>query len=407
MVVAGAGRVCAGRRCGPAARSGNDERMNTAGDTVTVVGIGADGWAGLRPSRRRAAVRAAEVLLGGTAAARAGAPGDRGRAAAVAVADAAGAARTVRRARAAAACACSPAATRCCTASAPPWPGVLGPTAAGRAPAPVGGRAGLRAPGLGRRRRSSVVSAVARPLAAGPPRAAPGRACAGADAPTPTAPRSLAALLVERGFGASRDRPCSSSSVARRSGSTARPTAGARAPGDPLHVVAIEVRAAADTPPLARRPGLPDDAYEHDGQLTKREVRAVTLAALAPAARRAAVGRRRRQRVDRDRVAARRATCRARSPSRRDAERAARIAANARRARRARPRRRARASAGRARRAAAAGRRVRRWRRDELRACSTPAGRRCVPADGWSANAVTRRGRGRARRAATAGSAVR
>ncbi|WP_395103621.1 precorrin-6Y C5,15-methyltransferase (decarboxylating) subunit CbiT [Actinomadura sp. SCN-SB] len=30
-------------------------------------------------------------------------------------------------------------------------------------------------------------------------------------------------------------------------------------------------------------PGLPDDAYDHDGQLTKREVRAVTLARLAPA----------------------------------------------------------------------------------------------------------------------------
>ncbi|MDJ1645468.1 cobalamin biosynthesis bifunctional protein CbiET, partial [Streptomyces sp. J15] len=30
-------------------------------------------------------------------------------------------------------------------------------------------------------------------------------------------------------------------------------------------------------------PGLPDDAYEHDGQLTKKYVRAATLAALAPA----------------------------------------------------------------------------------------------------------------------------
>jgi precorrin-6Y C5,15-methyltransferase (decarboxylating) len=34
--------------------------------------------------------------------------------------------------------------------------------------------------------------------------------------------------------------------------------------------------------PLGRTPGLPDDAFDHDGQLTKREVRAVTLAALAP-----------------------------------------------------------------------------------------------------------------------------
>ncbi len=51
---------------------------------------------------------------------------------------------------------------------------------------------------------------------------------------------------------------------------------------DPLHCVAIECSAAAGA---ALRPlvaGLPDDAYENDGQLTKRHVRAVTLAALAP-----------------------------------------------------------------------------------------------------------------------------
>ena len=33
---------------------------------------------------------------------------------------------------------------------------------------------------------------------------------------------------------------------------------------------------------LSRRPGLPDDAFQHDGQLTKREVRAATLSALRP-----------------------------------------------------------------------------------------------------------------------------
>jgi precorrin-6Y C5,15-methyltransferase (decarboxylating) len=34
--------------------------------------------------------------------------------------------------------------------------------------------------------------------------------------------------------------------------------------------------------PLAAVPGLPDDAYEHDGQLTKRDVRAVVLSRLGP-----------------------------------------------------------------------------------------------------------------------------
>jgi precorrin-6Y C5,15-methyltransferase (decarboxylating) len=51
---------------------------------------------------------------------------------------------------------------------------------------------------------------------------------------------------------------------------------------DPLHAIAIETRAADGTRPLATTPGLPDDAFDHDGQLTKRHVRAVTLAALAP-----------------------------------------------------------------------------------------------------------------------------
>lgn len=51
---------------------------------------------------------------------------------------------------------------------------------------------------------------------------------------------------------------------------------------DALHAVAIEVRTAPGTPPLSLVPGLPDDAYETDGQLTKRHIRALTLAMLAP-----------------------------------------------------------------------------------------------------------------------------
>lgn len=51
---------------------------------------------------------------------------------------------------------------------------------------------------------------------------------------------------------------------------------------DPLHAIAIECRAAPGTPLLHRGPGLRDDAYAGDGQLTKRHVRAITLAALQP-----------------------------------------------------------------------------------------------------------------------------
>jgi len=50
-------------------------------------------------------------------------------------------------------------------------------------------------------------------------------------------------------------------------------------PGDPLAVLAVECVSGPAVPVV---PGLPDEAYETDGQLTKREVRAVTLALLAP-----------------------------------------------------------------------------------------------------------------------------
>ena len=50
----------------------------------------------------------------------------------------------------------------------------------------------------------------------------------------------------------------------------------------PLNLVAVEVEADADAPVLGLAPGLPDELFEHDGQITKREIRAATLSALAP-----------------------------------------------------------------------------------------------------------------------------
>ena len=49
-----------------------------------------------------------------------------------------------------------------------------------------------------------------------------------------------------------------------------------------LSTLAIECIPCRDAALLPRIPGLPDSAFAHDGQLTKREVRAITLAALAP-----------------------------------------------------------------------------------------------------------------------------
>ena len=51
---------------------------------------------------------------------------------------------------------------------------------------------------------------------------------------------------------------------------------------DPLNVVALEVEASANARVLPRSAGLPDALFEHDGQITKREIRALTLSSLAP-----------------------------------------------------------------------------------------------------------------------------
>jgi precorrin-6Y C5,15-methyltransferase (decarboxylating) len=50
----------------------------------------------------------------------------------------------------------------------------------------------------------------------------------------------------------------------------------------PLNTIAIEVVAEPGAAIIPLAPGLEDDLFEHDGQLTKREIRAVTLSSLQP-----------------------------------------------------------------------------------------------------------------------------
>jgi precorrin-6Y C5,15-methyltransferase (decarboxylating) len=50
----------------------------------------------------------------------------------------------------------------------------------------------------------------------------------------------------------------------------------------PLNTIAIEVIAEPEAACIALAPGLDDALFEHDGQLTKREIRAVTLSSLEP-----------------------------------------------------------------------------------------------------------------------------
>ena len=97
-----------------------------------------------------------------------------------------------------------------------------------------------------------------------------------------SSPAAIAAQLRERGFGPSRLQ------VFEHLGGPQERTLSGTADDWPhtdiatLNLVAIECQASPDTPRLPRVAGLPDSAFRHDGQLTKRDVRAITLARLAP-----------------------------------------------------------------------------------------------------------------------------
>jgi precorrin-6Y C5,15-methyltransferase (decarboxylating) len=97
-----------------------------------------------------------------------------------------------------------------------------------------------------------------------------------------TTPAAVAGLLTARGYGPSRltvlehlDGP----KERRLDGTAEAWTANDVAD---LNTLAVDCVAAAGAKLLPRTPGLPDDAFRHDGQMTKREVRAATLAALMP-----------------------------------------------------------------------------------------------------------------------------
>ncbi len=93
---------------------------------------------------------------------------------------------------------------------------------------------------------------------------------------------TVARVLCARGYGPSRFVVMEQLAAAREKIVDSTAAAWGARWADALHVVAIECRAAPRTPLLQRSPGLPDDAYAGDGQLTKRHVRAMTLAALQP-----------------------------------------------------------------------------------------------------------------------------
>ncbi|MEU8520773.1 precorrin-6y C5,15-methyltransferase (decarboxylating) subunit CbiE [Streptomyces sp. NPDC048577] len=248
---------------------------------ISVVGIGADGWDGL-PGEARRTLRTAEVLIGGP--------------------------RQLD---------LLPAAD--CPGERVPWPSPLRPAVPGLLAAHEGRRIAVLASGdpmfhgIGRTLTETVgagrlrvlphpssvsyacarlgwpleavetVSLVARPLDSLTAALHHGRRLLVLSEGAGT-PARIAGLLRDKGYGGSRLR------VLERLGSpreriveaTADDWAPDRA-ADPLNVVALDCVRSAGAPRLGLTPGLPDAAYEHDGQLTKRHVRAATLAALAPA----------------------------------------------------------------------------------------------------------------------------
>jgi precorrin-6B C5,15-methyltransferase / cobalt-precorrin-6B C5,C15-methyltransferase len=243
-------------------------------DTVTVVGIGADGWAGLSP-RSRAAIEQAGVLVGSprqlslvpkaVAGRRIPLPSPLLPGLTELIAAHAGSELVV-------------------LASGDPMFYGIGSTlvrvlgAAHLVVLPHPSSVSVAAARLGWPLDDvDVVSLVGRPRELLHPLLQPGRRVLALTAET-TAAASIQALLDARGFDIS---PVTVLADLGGEQEVVAPADGR--PHSRLAIIAIECRPGTpSTAPLPRVPGLPDDVFEHDGQITKHEIRALALAALVP-----------------------------------------------------------------------------------------------------------------------------
>ncbi len=95
-------------------------------------------------------------------------------------------------------------------------------------------------------------------------------------------PAALAALLSESGFGQSRLMVLEALGGPQERVTSQLASEFSLAHVNSLNVCAVEVVAEATARVLPLAVGLDDGLFEHDGQITKREIRALTLSALAP-----------------------------------------------------------------------------------------------------------------------------
>ncbi|TDQ55055.1 precorrin-6y C5,15-methyltransferase (decarboxylating) subunit CbiE [Actinorugispora endophytica] len=241
---------------------------------ITVVGVGADGWEGLAPASR-AAVESAEVVVGG--ARHLGLVPDTG-----AVREtwpsplASGLPALLERHRGR---------RMAVLASGDPLlsgvgttlVGLLGPDRVEVLPA-VSSVALARARMRWSAESVDVVTLVGRDADAVRRSLTPGRRLVvlSSDGATPAA---VAARLVEHGLGASRMTVLADLGGDRESRADAVAAEWGERPAPALNVVCVEVATGGG---FALTPGLPDDAFEHDGQITKRDLRVAAVCALGP-----------------------------------------------------------------------------------------------------------------------------
>jgi len=102
-----------------------------------------------------------------------------------------------------------------------------------------------------------------------------------ADAATPG---EVASYLVARGFGHSVLHVLEALGGPRERVRTVTADRFGYNDVEALNLIAIEVAASDDAKVIPLASGLPDEMFEHDGQITKREIRAVTLSSLGPRA---------------------------------------------------------------------------------------------------------------------------